>query len=75
MSASSETVQDDIIWSKPLHALHLLGSPRPPRLLWPRPAATNAEVGEAGPFGADRSSSMFGAMWRMVAITSPKDMG
>jgi hypothetical protein len=54
MSAASEAVHDDMIWSRLPQPLRLLGSPRPPRpprLLWTRPpcgqrlAATNEKIG------------------------------
>jgi hypothetical protein len=87
--ASSEAVQDDMMWSRLPQPLNLLGMPRPPRpprLVLPRPpcnprpAATNAYIGRGGlgPPGAVTSSlgssfSMFYARWRMVAMTLSAD--
>jgi mRNA-degrading endonuclease toxin of MazEF toxin-antitoxin module len=86
--ASSGAVQEDIMWSRLPHALHLFGRPRPPRGprgWWPRPlcgprlALTNAEMGGgdvsgAGMLKAPAFSSIFCAMWRTLAITSSADM-
>jgi hypothetical protein len=86
--ASSDTVHDERMWSRLPQPLHVLGMPRPPRLprlrlLRPpcdlRPTATNAEMGEGGPFGVGMSapgssSSMFWASWKKLAITSSADM-
>jgi hypothetical protein len=57
MRASSEAVQDDMMWSRLPQPLHLLGKsrpPRPPRLVLPpppcdpRPTAPNAKMGGGG---------------------------
>jgi hypothetical protein len=86
--ASSGAVQEDRMWSRPPHTLHLFGKPRSPRgprgwctrpLYEPRPTTTNAKMGGgdvsgAGMLGAPASSSIFCAWWRLLAITSSADM-